>query len=313
MSELPAAFPSPGSRGVDHPPVTVQQLVAVLNTRLQRAGVTDSRNEARDLVAAICEAPRFWPSLEPHAPLSATIVTAALRAVERRAAGAPFAYAVERAAFRYLTLSVDERVLIPRQETELLVDQVLTMARGRPDLHLLDIGTGSGAIAIALASEGDFARVVATDVSVDALNVARSNAKQHAGELRTPIEFRLGSFFAPVRDEQFDILVCNPPYIAFAEACDLPRSVRDWEPATALVCGGDGLDATRHLIAQAPHHVRADGVLALEIDERRAVRVAEAFEPKRAWRDIRVHKDLAGRDRFVTARRTNLPLHEDHR
>ena len=109
------------------------------------------------------------------------------------------------------------------------------------------------------------------------------------------------------------MLVSNPPYIAFDEACALPRSVRDWEPTTALVCGGDGLDATRHLITQAPIHVRADGVLALEVDERRAAQVAQAFAPRSAWRDIRIHKDLTGRDRFVTARRTDTPLDKDDR
>lgn len=312
MSELPS-LQVPAHRPNEHPATTVQQLVATLAARLKRAGIADCRGEARDLVAAICEAPRFWPSLEPHAPVSPRIVHAALQAAERRAAGAPFAYAVQRAAFRYLTLSVDERVLIPRPETELLVDQVLSMVRGRSDLHVLDVGTGSGAIAIALASEADFARVVATDMSRDALDVARRNAAQHASALRTPIDFRLGSFFAPVRGEQFDVIVSNPPYIAFGEACELPRSVRDWEPATALVCGGDGLDATRHLIALAPLHVRADGVLALEVDERRAARVAQAFAPQSAWREIRIHKDLTGRDRFVTARRTDTPFDEDDR
>jgi release factor glutamine methyltransferase len=292
--------------------MTVQRLVAQLASRLQRGGIVDCRTEARDLVAAICEAPRFWPSLEPDAPVSEKIVSASMRAAERRAAGAPFAYAVERAAFRYLTLSVDERVLIPRQETELLVEQVLNMVRGRSNLHVLDIGTGSGAIAIALALEGDFERVVATDISGDALEVARRNAREHVGELRVPIEFRQGSFFAPVRGEQFDVVVSNPPYIAFEEASGLPRAVRDWEPSTALVCGGDGLDATRHLIAQAPAFVRSDGVLALEVDERRAARVAEVFAGN-AWRDIRIHKDLAGRDRFVTAQRADLSPHEDHR
>jgi release factor glutamine methyltransferase len=290
-------------------PLTVQQLVAELTALLILAQVPDGRNEARELVAALCEAPRFWPSLEPHAAITPTIAMAARKAAARRAAGAPFAYAVGRADFRYLTLSVDERVLIPRQETELLVDHVLAMARGRSGLHVLDIGTGSGAIAIALASEGEFARIVATDVSTDALVVARRNARQHIDALRAPIEFRHGSFFAPVRGEMFDVLVSNPPYIAFAEAAQLPRAVRDWEPATALVCGGDGLDATRHLISQAVGHVRPDGIVALEVDERRAKRVAEAFTARAAWCDIRVLRDLTGRDRFVIARRANLTPH----
>ncbi|MFN8581618.1 MAG: HemK/PrmC family methyltransferase [Gemmatimonadaceae bacterium] len=231
---------------------SVQQLVHDVASQLQRAGVADARGEARDLVAAVCEAPRFWPSLEPLAVVTSDVADTARRAASRRAAGAPFAYAVGRAAFRYLMLTVDERVLIPRQETELLVDQVLSLVRGRRDLHVVDVGTGSGAIAIALASEGDFERVVATDISADALAVATANANRNAATLRTPIEFRHGSFLAPVAGEQFDVLVSNPPYIAFSEAGDLPRSVRDWEPATALVCGDDGLCATRQLIADAP-------------------------------------------------------------
>ncbi|MFN8572278.1 MAG: peptide chain release factor N(5)-glutamine methyltransferase [Gemmatimonadaceae bacterium] len=283
----------------------VQQLVLEVAGRLQHAGIADPRGEARDLVAALCEAPRFWPSLEPLATVSSPVVRAARRAAERRSAGAPFAYAVGKAAFRYLMLSVDERVLIPRQETELLVDQVLAMVRGRRAQHVLDIGTGSGAIAISLACEGDFERVVATDVSADALTVASANAARNAATLRTPIEFRHGSLFAPVSGEQFDVVVSNPPYIAFEEAADLPRSVRDWEPATALVCGDDGLCTTFRLVADAPATVRAGGVLALEVDERRAGTVAAQLNETPAWCDVRVHRDLAGRDRFVIARRAD--------
>ncbi len=283
----------------------VQQLVLEIAARLQRAGIADPRGEARDLVASLCEAPRFWPSLEPLATVGFPVVCAARKAAERRAAGAPFAYAVGKAAFRYLTLSVDERVLIPRQETELLVDQVLAMVRGRRSQHVLDIGTGSGAIAISLACEGDFDRVVATDVSADALTVASGNAARNAGTLRTPIEFRHGSLFAPVTGEQFDVVVSNPPYIAFKEATELPKSVRDWEPAAALVCGDDGLCTTFRLVADAPAAVRAGGLLALEVDERRAGAVASQLYADPSWRDVRITKDLAGRDRFVIGRRAD--------
>ncbi|MBV6520212.1 MAG: Release factor glutamine methyltransferase [Gemmatimonadaceae bacterium] len=291
--------------GSVEPDATAGRLVAELAVRLERAGIAASRTEARDLVAAVCEAPRFWPVLEPTAALGEGVILAARIAAERRAAGAPFAYAVQRAAFRHLTLAVDERVLIPRPETEMLVDHVLAMVRGRADLHVLEIGTGSGAIAIALASEANFGRVVATDVSCGALDVARNNAARYARALCTPIEFRVGSMFAPVRNEQFDVLASNPPYIAFEEAPALPRSVRDWEPAEALMCGGDGLDITRQLIDLAPHHVRAGGVLAIEVDERRAERVARTVLDRGGWNAVRIHKDLAGRDRFVTACRAN--------
>src|SRR6185437_10594353 len=151
-------------------------------------------------------------------------------ATRRRAAAlrAPFAYAVRRASFRHLTLDVDERVLIPRPETEGLVEQVLQLSGGMGGTAV-DIGTGSGAIALSLASEGIFDRVVATDVSLDALAVARLNASRLAGALRAPVEFRHGSLLAPITDLRAAVIVSNPPYIAYHEAAELPAGVRDWE------------------------------------------------------------------------------------
>jgi release factor glutamine methyltransferase len=287
---------------------TAGALVAEIADHFSVRGVPDARREARDLVAALADQPRFWPSLEPHARLAQELVEAAWRAVEKRLAGAPFAYAVGRAAFRHLTLRVDERVLIPRQETELLVELVLSEARGRAGLSALDVGTGSGAIALALATEGEFNEVVATDVSEDALALARANAEalgvpDAPGRSRVaPLTFLHGADYAPVGERAFDVIAANPPYIAFAEVRDLPASVRDWEPAAALACGGDGLDVTRRLVGGAPHHLRPGGLLALEVDERRA-RVVASLAQGQGLHDVRVHLDLTGRERFVTARR----------
>src|SRR5262245_22627433 len=163
---------------------------------------------------------------------SADLVMQVRDAASKRASGMPFAYAVGRAAFRYLTLAVDERVLIPRQETEVLVDLVLKAEHGGRGT-VVDIGTGSGAIALALATEGTFDAVVATDVSLDALTVAEQNAAFHRDDLRAPVEFLHGSLLAPVRDRRVRALVSNPPYIAFSELEELPPSIRDWEPALA--------------------------------------------------------------------------------
>jgi release factor glutamine methyltransferase len=168
---------------------------------------------------------------------------------------------------------------------------------------VLDIGTGSGAIALAVASEAPVGRLVATDLSADALRVARDNARHLEGQLAATPEFRLGFGYAPVVGESFDLIVSNPPYIAYAELERLPPSVRDWEPPTSLVCGGDGLEVTRQLIAGAPEHLRSGGRLALEVDERRAGRVAAMVAAQSSMRDIRVHRDLADRERFVTATR----------
>jgi release factor glutamine methyltransferase len=266
---------------------------------LRGRGVPTPGTEARDLVAAVLDRPRFWPVLHAAATPDSDTAARIHLAAARRAAGAPFAYAVGRACFRHLTLSVDERVLIPRPETEQLVELVL--AHTRSGQEVADIGTGSGAIALSLASERRFGRVLATDVSRDALHVARSNARAVSASLSVSVEFRCGSLLAPLADERFDAIVSNPPYIAPRELRDLPASVRDWEPAQALLCAGDGLDVTEQIILQAPAFLRAGGLLALELDSRRAQRSAEIARSSGAYRMVRVRRDLTGRDRFLLA------------
>ena len=287
---------------------TVGGVVAELGAVLARAGVPDARDEARDLVAALLDVPRFWPTLNREVPLDADVRESALRAGERRSRGAPFAYAAGRAAFRHLTLDVDDRVLIPRQETEALVDEVLAWVGRAPSRAggvAVDVGTGSGAIALALASEGSFERVIATDVSRDALDVARHNAALLAGALRAPVEFRQGSMIAPLRDPcaptRARVVVSNPPYIAYDEAEQLPASVRDWEPALALFAGSEGMACIAALVRDAPEVLESGGLLALEVDSRRASLAAELAASDGRYDDVRVRLDLAGRERFVLA------------
>jgi release factor glutamine methyltransferase len=168
----------------------------------------------------------------------------------------------------------------------------------------VDIGTGSGAIALALASEGAFDRVVATDLSVDSLAVARQNAARLAGALRVPVEFRQGSLLNPVQDIRASVIVSNPPYIAYHEAADLPPSVRDWEPVLALLSGADGMTATSAIIHGAAELLQQGGILALEVDVRRASLAAESLAVDPRYCEIAVRLDLAGRERFVVARRS---------
>ena len=279
--------------------LTVRELHAELRDVLAAARIARASDESRDIIAAVMDVQRFWATLNAHCVVDGPVVDAARRAAARRAEGAPFAYAVGRAAFRSLTLAVDERVLIPRQETEELVDLVLALdLRGTA----VDICTGSGAIAIALAAEGRFDRVIGSDVSLDALSVARRNAEQCGAALRVPVEFRHGSDVAPVAGERASVLVANPPYIASQECVDLPRSVRDWEPPLALFSGADGMTVTRSIIAGAPSVLAPSGVLALEVDCRRAGLVAQTIQETGSFTDITVRLDLSGRERFVLAR-----------
>ena len=213
----------------------------------------------------------------------------------------PVPYAVRRAAFRHSTLDIDERVLIPRPETEGLVDVVI--ARATPGGVAIDMGTGSGAIALALAQEGRFERVIGTDVSTNAIDVATANASRLKGALGAVVEFRAGADLAPVRDVRARAIVCNPPYISWTEAATLPSSVRDWEPAVALFSGRDGTDATAVLIREAGEALEAGGLLAVEVDARRAATIAGLMAADGRYTQVVVAEDLFGRERYVSGLR----------
>lgn len=278
----------------------VGALVREMAAQLERAGIADAKREAGDIVAAVYDVPRFWALLHEGEPVDAQHAADCRCAAQHRCAGAPFAYAIGRSAFRHLTLHIDERVLIPRQETELLVDEVL--AREATGLAI-DIGTGSGAIALALASEGRFDRVIGTDVSSGAVAVARANGERLAPSLNAAVEWREGSLFAPIEGERARVLVSNPPYISFDEALTLPESVRDWEPPFALYSALGGMAISASIVRGAPDVLIAGGLLVMELDSRRASLAAELALASGRYRDVSVRLDLAGRERFLIARR----------
>ena len=232
------------------------------------------------------------------------------RQLARRLTGEPVQYITGRAAFRSLDLAVDRRVLVPRPETEWLVEAVLEyIAKASPAARpprVLDLGTGSGCIALAIAHEHPRAEVVATDTTEGALDVARANADSLG--LSQRVTFVRGDWLgALASDERFDVIVSNPPYIAAHEAGALPRDVREWEPHAALFGGRDGLADLREIVDQAPRHLRAGGLLALELDETRAAEVAGWFEGARDWRGAELRSDLSGRPRVLLATREHGP------
>ncbi len=210
--------------------------------RLDEESRLDARREARLLVAGALGWTPGDVARRLDEPVDDAQHDRLLALAQRRARGEPMAYVTGMAAFRELTLHVDPRVLIPRPETEVVVEEALRAAAHRPGGVAVDIGTGSGAIALALATEGRFDRVIATDVSADALLVARHNLT-HV-QPATPVELRHGADFSPLPGVEARVIVSNPPYIAFDEAADLPASVRDWEPATALFAARAGWPAT---------------------------------------------------------------------
>jgi len=286
----------------------VRTMVDELASTLASASFPDAHTVARDIVAALVHMPRYWSAISADVILEPEVRLAARVGAKRLIAGAPFAYAVGTAQFRNLNLNVDERVLIPRPETEVLVDEILKRFRGGNPSDsdwgtALDIGTGSGAIALSLAAEGRFARVIATDISLDALDVARANEALLRDALRCPVEFRSGSLLAPVKDVTGRLLVSNPPYITYDEARDLPPSVRSWEPPAALLSASNGLAATAAIVQEGMSFLEHAGVLALEVDERRASLVAELVMSAGGYTNVSVILDLTGRERFVFASR----------
>jgi release factor glutamine methyltransferase len=243
-------------------------------------------------------------------PKSPELLTKYQEAVAQRERGVPFPYAVGRVGFRTLDLALDRRALIPRPETEGLVELVLARcSTGR----VADIGTGCGCIALALAVEGQFERIVAVERSAAAAALARENVKRLAP--KTPVEIREGNLLAPLVDKGerggrrgrggrggrggYRAIVSNPPYLTTAEYAELDRSVAAFEPPEALVSGRDGLEATRSLFAGAAALLEPGGLLAVEIDERRPDAI-RALAREYDW-NVEVHDDLFGRPRYALA------------
>jgi release factor glutamine methyltransferase len=222
--------------------------------------------------------------------------------------GTPIAYLTGSKEFFSLAFEVTPAVLIPRPETEILVERTIALARKAPDAvrRVLDLGTGSGCIAISLARNLPDMQVCASDVSADALAVAQRNAARH--DVAERITFREGDLFAPWAGDgagaaaQFDVIVCNPPYVA-TDGAPLDDNVRDHEPHAALLAGADGLDVIRRLIAGAPEFLATGGHLLMEMafDQARAVR---ALVDDPVWQDATMYRDGGGHERVLHVRRS---------
>ena len=230
--------------------------------------------------------------------------------VRRRAAGEPLQYVTGEVAFRHIVVKVRPGVLIPRPETEVLVDSVLgaidAAIGDRGEALVVDLCTGSGCIALAIAQERPAARVVATDLSPVAIEVAAENAARLG--LAARIDCREGDLFAPVPREllgTFDVVIANPPYIPSADLVNLSTEVSGFEPHLALDGGPDGLDIFRRILLEARCWLAPGGLLAVESDERTARTAAD--EAVEWYQDVRVVSDLTGRDRIVIARTPKAP------
>jgi release factor glutamine methyltransferase len=299
-----ARFSEPVEPPAEGRPWTVLHLLRWSTQYLEGRGVPDVRLDVEHLLADTLGLGRLELYLHFERPLDPEELQRFRPRLLERAERRPLQYILGRAAFRELELAVDERVLIPRPETEELVDAVLSRVRewGREGLDAVDVGTGSGAIALSLAREGPFRRVFATDRSPRALDVARANARSTGLEAR--VSFHEGDLLTALPPgTRVQVVVSNPPYVAPEEIAGLAPEVAAWEPREALEAEGDGLTLLEALVRTAPAVLEPGGLLALEIGAGQGPRMLELLRAHPAWEGGVVLRDLSRRDRIVLATR----------
>ncbi|GAA3916994.1 peptide chain release factor N(5)-glutamine methyltransferase [Luteimonas lutimaris] len=269
-----------------------------IDALLRDTGARIDATDAALLLAHVLGRPRSWLFAHGDDLAQELDATRFAQLVARRAAGEPVAYLLGTRGFWRFDLTVTPDTLIPRPDTELLVELALARIEPSASVRVADLGTGSGAIALAIASERPRARVVATDASAGALDVARGNAA--ALGIRN-VEFRHGDWLAPLAGERFDLVASNPPYIAESDA-HLARGDLRFEPRTALASGTDGLDAIRILAAGAPAYLVEGGWLLVEHGWEQGAAVRTLFEAA-GFADVATERDLGQRDRVTSGRR----------
>lgn len=267
---------------------------------LAARGVANARLDAEVLLADVLGVDRVGVYLNFDRPLSEAEISGYREAIRRRGRREPLQHVRGRQEFWSREFLVDPRALVPRADTEVLLEAALEEARGRERPRILDIGTGSGILAVTLALELPEATILAVDRSADALALSRENADR----LGARVEFREGDLFAPFPGDPFDVVVSNPPYVPQGEIERLEPEVRDHEPRGALDGGHDGLDLIRRIVADAPARLVPDGALLLEIGAGQKGAVEELLRDA-GFVGIGSRRDLSGIVRVVVAR---LPL-----
>jgi release factor glutamine methyltransferase len=263
-----------------------------LAARTLAASSDSPQLDAEVLLSTVMGVVRSALIVRAEEPVDVELLRAYRRLIDRRMSGVPVAYLTGRREFWSLPLKVTPAVLVPRHETELLVEMALKVIPKAEARSVLDLGTGSGAVALAIASERPLARVTGTDVSPAALGVARDNARSLA---LPSLAWRLGSWFDAVPGERFDAIVANPPYVA---AGDPALAALEAEPEIALVSGPAGLDALTAIVDGAARHLESGGWLVLEHGSTQHGDVASMLE-RRGFGGVETHEDFSGRPRVT--------------
>ncbi len=283
---------------------TIKELLNVAADYLLEKGIDSPRLAAEILLAHVLGVKRIDLYLDFERPLSSAEVSHFRGLIKRRLAREPLQYIIGHQEFWSLDFLVNQKVLIPRPETEVLVEQAIKYCRSNTQspsdqLDVLDLCTGCGAIAISIAKEVPYTRVWATDISEEAISIAKTNAQRHGVMER--IEFLVGHLFEPVREKglQFHLIVTNPPYVAEEEYESLAPEIRDYEPRAALDGGAGGMVLIEEIINTAPDFLTSRGVLMIEMDPRQISRAKELIASVSGYGAVDVIKDYSGLDRIV--------------
>lgn len=266
--------------------MTVQDWLLRARSRLAEAGIESANLESQLLIGHVFGVDRSWVIAHPTSEVNDLALESVL---QRRLRGEPIAYILGWREFYGRRFRVGPGVLIPRQDTEVLLEEALKLAVMGP---VLDIGTGSGCLAITIKLERPDLDVLASDVSPASLEIAERNAQDLDAEVR----FVLSDLFANLDSERFECIISNPPYIAGHE--ELPREVAEFEPHSALFSGPTGFEFYERLAIESPDHLLPNGKLAVEVGHTQAAHVSELFQ-KHGWQDGYIVKDLSGIDRVI--------------
>ena len=294
------ATTSDGAHAADSS-VTVAGALAEGAEVLRAGGVPDARREAATLLAATVGRDRAFLIAHDEDVLSPDVLSTYRERTRRRASGEPSQYVTGRQEFYGLNFEVGPAVLIPRPETELLVEAALELLKDTQTPALCDVGTGSGCIPVAMLRGREEARAVAVDISLRALRVAARNAARHG--VRERLALVASDCFAALEPDahEFDMIVSNPPYVAEDDLAGLQREVRDYEPRVALTPGGDCLRLIRRLVTDSPRFLKPGGHLLFEIGFNQHEAVWQLIDPK-VWTTLDIHRDLQGIPRTVALR-----------
>lgn len=278
--------------------MTIKEFLEEIDKVFAKSGIECSRQEALMLVCHVLSADSVYLFTHMNEYVDEKLLLAAAALVNERCGGRPLAYILGTANFYGIDLTVDERVLIPRPETELIAKEAIDFAaENYACAGILDICTGSGCISAALAENIESCSITASDVSLKALQIANHNLSKYKNVrvMRSDLFDKIG--------EKFDIIVSNPPYVASAARQKLQREVRDFEPELALFAGEDGLDILKRLIPEAAEHLNSGGLFLCEIGDDQGEAALALAKNTAQYYEESIQKDLCGRDRYLRARK----------